>query len=313
MEPLIRKIKHDWYDVQEAAEDPDELEKLFSFQKSEVEEMVEDLRMSVDGGVTEYKNRSLSNLYAFMDSFQYDSRGLGDLTKVGRSLVSVLYLVLLQRLISLGTIEIQMDDQGAKVGGSSQPELKDILRYVQEQIKAEPTLKQNPSVKIILVQIGKYRTELEKMKRLLANIPAEKKESFLRNFKKTFEEISQKVQENYRILSDSEDEEAAKDYIDGNPLRRFDYRPVGTILLNQANEFSAIRSTVFFAESERFKTREILSGILDHKERIALLINTELSTFAQLSDNQNDGKIISKAFSQELIKVLNRQIARIRD
>ena len=163
------------------------------------------------------------------------------------------------------------------------------------------------------MQIAKYKTELEKLKSLLARIPADKKATLLGNFKKILEEITQKVQESYRILSDSEDEEAAKDFEDGNPLRRYDFKPVGKLLMDQANEFSAIRSTVYFAVSEGFKTREILSGILDHKDRLGLLLNTELSTFSDLLGDGGDGKILSKAFSQELMKQLNRQIARIHD
>ena len=315
MDDLNRKIKGDWFDIREVADNLYELEDVFEFSIPELQSLVSDLRLSVEQGVTEYKTKILQNLYTFLDSLQYDSKGFDTLLGRSRSFSFLVYSVLIQRLIAVGNIELKSAKQSVlneeETQTSEQINVKEIMKRVQERIKEDPNMRQNAAIKNILMQMAIYRKELDQMKTLAPNILPEKKQSFLENFKKTFDDINEKIQEQYRTIETEEERKAAMDFVDSNPLKQQDLKPLGKILFEQAREFSQIRSTLDFAGKERFKTREILGRVLEGRERTLLLIATEQRQYTGGNGDVSTEKILGKAFGAELIRVLNRQITRI--
>ncbi|MBT3274383.1 MAG: hypothetical protein HN368_14595 [Spirochaetales bacterium] len=311
MDGLVKKIKGDWFDLREAGDDQYALEELFALDKSRLQGIGRALRGSVEKGVFEYKTHSLSSLYAFLDSFRFDSRDFDSLRVQSDAFSDVLYIVLYQRLIALGTIEIKGQKSNEEPMEAELPGLKVIMQDVQERIEKNPELRQDQSIKNILMQVSIYKKELANMKELEPNILPEKKDSFLANFRKRFEDITGKIQEHYRVILASEEKEASKDFEETNPLKRVDLKPIGKLLFNQAEELSAVRSTLQYAVAERFKTREILAGITDRQDRTTLLLKMELSNFEEITGGEENAAVLSKAFSQELIKLLGRQISRL--
>ena len=312
MEGLTKKIRGDWFDLKEIADDLYQLEDYFGFDAERLQSIASDVRMAVERGITEYKNHATTGLYAFLDSYQYDSRGFDTLAKHSGAFSEILYVTLLQRLLALGIIEIKSARPAEEPEKPAMPGVKEIMSDIQERIRKDPNVKLNQSVKNILMQVNIYKKELAEMKELEPKILPEKKDSFLINFRKRFAEITDKIQEHYRVIVQADEKEAAKGFEETNPLKRVDLKPIGKLLFDQAEEISALRSTLLFAVSERFRTRDILSGIVDRRDRTMLLLRLERKGYADLIGS-DDGTGISKAFAHELIRVLTRQIPRTTD
>ena len=117
------------------------------------------------------------------------------------------------------------------------------------------------------------------------------------------------IQEQYQLILAADQREAARGHQAINPLKRYDLKLLGKLLMDQAAEFSSIRSTLLYAVSEGFKTREILSGIVEQRERLSLLLRTEQTKYSEVLGKGSDASILGKAFSHELIKVLTRRIS----
>ena len=320
MEGLRKKIVADWYDIREVLDDVHLLEDAFDFSMQEMKAITEGLRLSVEGGITEYKGKLLAGTYAFLESLEYDSRGFDTLVKRGRELSTIAYISLLQRLIAKGSIKIKDPNIEAleEMAKDSEEDVKAIMAEVQKRIKEDPAMRHHPSVKNILMQMSIYRRELEKMQNLVKNIPQEKKAAFLANFKNTFAEITDRIRENYREIEKEEEREAAKDIPSTHPLKKVDLKSLVKLFGQQGEEFHAIHSTLLFAGEERYKTRDILNTVSERKERTLLLVSTEQRRYAELETSEQNGKTntskgigIAKAFSAEIIKILNRQSDRM--
>lgn len=311
MEGLTKKIRGDWFDLREIADEPFELEEYFSFDKTRLTSVSEELRLAVERGAPEYKNRKLSELYAFLDSYQYDSRGYETLARLAASFSELLYVTLLQRLIATGVVKVRCPKGSESSESSPLPGLKDIVQDVQERIAKNPELRTNETVKNILMQVSIYRNELARMKELEPKILPDKKASFLKNFKDRFGEITSKIQEHYRVIAEQDQKQAASQIEETHPLKRYNLKPLGKLLSDQASEISQLRSTLQYANSERYKVRDILSGITDRRERTRMLIQMETSKYAEITGPGVSPAILGKAFAAEIIKVFARQISRL--
>ncbi len=311
MEELAKKVRGDWYDVRQVADDPFKMEEYFAFDKARLESVSEELRLSVERGVTEYKGRKLSELYAFLDSYQYDSRGFETLSRHGNAFSEALYVTLLQRLIAVGVIQVRSSKGAESPQSAPQPGVKDIMLDVQERLVKDPELRKNESVKNILMQMNIYKAELVRMRELEPKILPEKKAAFLMNFRNRFAEITAKIQEHYGVISSEDQKQAASEIEEVSPLKRYDLAQLGKPLFTQAAELSTIRSTLVFAVSEGYKTREIVSAITDRKDRTQLLMRMEMKAYAGILGEGGDVPTMEKAFAAEIIKVFARQISRI--
>jgi hypothetical protein len=313
-EELIRRIRGDWYEIRERYDELYELEEVFSFSLEELNVIVADLRVSVEQGVTEYKQHKLQKLSAFLDSLKYDSKGFDNLSMQARDFAHLVYVVLIQRLIAIGLVPIRSGESSDHEGpdsAASDMGIKDILEEIQERIRHKPDLKNDPRVKNIFMQVNIYRRELANMQKLVPNILPEKKKSFLSNFKTTFDQITEKVRDHYRAILREDEEQAAKEIVPTNPLKKHDLKPFGNLFDNQAEEFSVVQSTLSFAAIERYKTRDILATIVEKKDRLLELVISEQKQYANLEAGPGGARMLSRAFGAELIAVLNRQITRM--
>ena len=273
VDELNRKIRGDWFEIREKYDNLYELEDIFAFTVPELSVLVADLRISVEEGVTEYKQSKFRKLATYLESLQYDARGLDELADRSRDFAHVLYVSLIQRLIATGAISLKASESSEE-DEARFPEMgmKEILEEIQERMKLSPELKQHQAVKNIFMQVNIYKRELGNMQKLAPNIPAEKRPGFLANFKRSFEQITDKIRDQYHLIQREDVVKAAKDVISTNPLKNHDLSELGTVFDNQAKEFSVVRSTLRFAADERYKTSDILSSLKDRQERIQLLL-----------------------------------------
>ena len=311
MEGLNKKTRGDWFDLKQIADEPFELEEYFSFDKNRLQSVSGELRLAVEQGITEYKFKKLSGLYAFLDSYRYDSRGFETLSQHGNAFSELLYVTMLQRLVATGVIKVRDPKSAQGEENAPQPKVKDIMQDVRERLAKKPELRKNESVKNILMQMSIYRNELTRMRELEPKIGPERKAAFLANFRNAFLEISGKIQEHYRVIIKEDQKQAATEIEETDPLKRYDLKPLGKLLLDQAAELSNLRSTLLFAVSERYKTRDILSGITDRRDRTLLLVKMEQKAYLDILGAGRNPSVLGKAFAGEVIKVFARQISRI--
>lgn len=309
MQELEKKVTGDWFDIKEKAENIFDLHEQFKLSVQQLRNLIQEVRLSVEEGIIEYKRKVLNPVFPYLEALKYDSKHFDELDKHAASLTPLIYTILIQRLIARGTIPIKKK----KVAVETEREkgLKAIITDINERIQDDPALSSNPAVKNIMNYMNVYKRELAKMNELAPNIPPEKKESFAANFKHTFDELTESIQDNYaRVVQ--EEQQKIHDKIDVSPLERYDIKSLAKPLLNQAMEVSRVRSTLRFAAKEGFKTRELLVKLTGQKEQITGPIEEERRRYLDLTGgDEKSAIIVSKGFGGEVIQVLDRQTTRL--
>ena len=199
MNELDTRIKGHLFEIKERYDDIFELEEYFEFTPEELEKTAKDLKNCVEMGVLEYKKRIVSSVYTFLENLKYDSRGFEKLETYLPPLTALVYTALAQRLIAKGTLRNGSEQKNEVIETTTITEeelpIKDILSDVQKRIKNDPAMENDPKIKSILLQIRRYRAELEKKTTLEPNILPDKREAFEGNYKKVFDEIFTKIRE----------------------------------------------------------------------------------------------------------------------
>lgn len=309
MQELEKTIAGDWFDIKEHSENIYDVDEFFDFSADQIRALIRDIRFSVEEGVLEYKRKILNPVFSFLDTLKYDSKGFDQLSAQGQRLTPLLYALLIQRLIARGSIPLKRK----KVEVEEKPnlEIKEIIKDINDRVQEDPDLKNNLSVKNILMQINIYKKELENMSKLAPNIPPEKKESFAQNYRKTFDEIYRSIQENYyHVIQDQQ--QKIEDMVSASPLLQYDIKSMSRLFLNQAGEVSRVRSSLFFAAKEGFKTREALVRLSERKRGIMNYFEEERKRYHHMTEGDEQKiRTIGKAFGTEIIYVLSKQLNRI--
>jgi virulence-associated protein VapD len=308
MESLEKQIAGDWYDVRRVIDDHHKFEDYLELTETDLRALLQGLRLSVERGTVELKRRILNTVFSFVDSLQFDTRSFQDFSRHVLDVRKATYLVLIQRAYCTGDIlpkKIESAEMDSFENAARQTEFKTIIENVRRRMAKSPSVKNHAMVKSILMQVSKYRRELENMKALAPNIPKEKAAAFTTNFKKTFEEITRKVQDYYAAIL-REEEAPAEEEPPKNMFQRFDLRTLGPFFAAQAQDLTRIRSVLSYAEKERYKTREILSTIGRKKEQSFALVERELKEYERFLFGH--GAEIAREFAAETAEYLGRKL-----
>lgn len=306
MDSIIEKrITGDWFDIKEASDNALKLAEYFVLTDADLDSMTSAIKFSVEDGLVEFKRKAVSGLFVFAENQRYDSRSFDEIVGHIRAMREVIYVTLMQRLVVQGTVPPRKVRSEAKIDGSFVSRgVKEIVEDVQARIAKDPELKRNSAVKNLLMQVNIYRKELTDLKELAPNMPKEKLAAFKENFRKSLETITKKIQDYYAALL-SEVEVDMQPTASANIFRKYDLKPFAALYLNQAKEFAAVNSILSYAEKERYKTREILSGVPARKEHTVGLVARELREYERVAPEH--GKDLARDFGWEMIYVLNRQ------
>ena len=316
MDELARRIRGAWFEIRESMDDPYAIEERFALSASELRAVAEALRGSIEGGVSGYKISILNSFFSFLESLKYDSKGFESLIGRAATIRRLTYISLYQRLFALGIMgpKKSKSEQGPEKDPAAQRagvmDVKEILGDVRKRMETDPSLRSDQAVKSILMQIQIYRRELERMNSLSPNIPPEKKESFAANFRGSFEEITQKIRHGYASLIRPEVESEIAGKEERSPLERYDLSGAADIFTSQAQETSMLEATVEFAIKDRYKTREVLTGLVPRRERLSELIRREEALYRDAEGPAPGPDSISRAFIAELARLFTRQAER---
>lgn len=305
-----RRVSGDWIDIRELSGDTFALKDYFRIPPEDIRIQLAKLQFSVEQGVVEYKRGSLSPLYQMLESSRYQTPGMDVIDKQVHYSQALLYAVLIQRLIADGTVKLTREKIREEQISTSDLNLKDILQDVNKRIQEDPAFGRHPSAKLILMQVGIYKKEQETMKKLLPTIKEESRESFIKNFRNTFNEIIEKIKRNYlEILT----EENPPDMENRNLLAPLPLTELVPVLTSQCQKISKIRSTLLFIAEEKYKTRELLAGLSRDKDSFMQLLVKEMASyrsFGERAEQKGDRpEEISRAMCHELIDFLERELA----
>jgi len=308
MDDLEKRVAGDWFDLRENAENPWDLEDYLGLKLQDYISLLQDLRLSVEEGVIEYKRKIINPLFSFLDSMQYDSRGFEDLAGQARSLSPLIYCLLIQRLIARGSLRLRKDE--ISVQAERELGIKEIIQDVNQRIKEDPKNSQHPLIKNIILQVSKYKRELEDMKALSPKIPEEKAKAISENFKKTFDTIHKSIAENYAAYL-REEMQQLYEAVKSNPLTKYDVKSISKLYTRQAQEISRLRSTLSFAEEEGYQTRAYLVEMVKNRQSIYRPFKEEVPIYRNLTGSDESTAGLIKAFTSEIIYNLTKQIRRL--
>lgn len=310
MEELTKKIKRDLFDIKENINNPDKLMELFSFKKDEFEKIIHNLKYSVEDSLFEYKKTTINLILDPLISLQYDSRAMNSFDDQIISAKGLLSVVLIQRLIAVGTIkttdnkrEISRETLEQEV---SKPGIREILEFVQKEPKTNPDILKDTLFKKIVMHIKMYRNESQKMKDLMEKVPVDKKSTIKRNFEIILAEKILKMREAYNEIIDRTVKKEQAPVVQ-NLLLRYDFKTMGKFYMNQIEAYSKLLSTLTFAKSEKFQTRELLLNLAREKASFSTLIEKERSEYGAIVLSDEDGTKTGKAFLRRIIEFLKKE------
>ncbi len=310
MEMLTRAVNSAIYALTENRDDLDKLEQELGLTTAVLRESVTGIRGSVEEGIVEYKGRILRGTYSTIDSLQYDSRNLSQLSEEQKKLSALVYATIIQHNIAAGIISLRIksDQQDNSEIISEEMNIKEIIQDVTGRIKQDPSFQEKREVKNILLQIKQYRTEMAELAKLKENIPKEKLPGLAANFNSRFAKISASITENYKAITSEEmkSEIMAKA---SHPLQIYRLNALTKPLWGQVRHFSLIHSTVTFIARERFQTREHLVNLNNRKEESMSFLNNELLAYRELTGSESEAAKINRLLCLEVMRILEKQIS----
>lgn len=312
---LARRISGDWIALKEKSNDLYALFEALAISASELKAEIGHLRLCVESGIVEYKRSRLAPVLSGLETARYRTLSLEEIASHERVLTLLLLTVLVQRLLSLELIPLQKPEAPKSDFGVDGMQVNVILSDINSRIRADPSLRQKPAVKNILVQVQLYNRENQKMRELLPTIRNEMKAAFLGNFTQRFNEINDSIRRNYAALLQEEAAAATPDRPTFSlalvPLKR-----LVPLFVEQARQFCRIRSTLAHAREDKYKTREILVALYDGRHDTVRLVERERKASANVCidlpefDAETCAVNIANGFRDEIIAVYERQLKR---
>jgi hypothetical protein len=307
---LASKIAGDWFDIREAASDIDRLQDILLTDPRFARLQQRKLLTSVEEGTVEYKRAVLLETFATLEEANFRTFVSGDYRAVELRLAFLCFVSLVQRNLANGTIAIRGSEspQTESEPAGPTPEIREIMHDIRNRVRSNPDNRRLPQIKNILMQINKYSREVDALKKLIRTAPEDKKPAYVRNFRKSTDEIFSKIKRQYTELV-AEERLAAKQPPD-NPLLRHELKPLTPIFAAQAEGFASIVSTVVYARTEADRIRETLVTAAGRRDEMLALVVREHAAYQRLEEPNNEESGLrtglARAFARELVAVLDR-------
>ena len=308
MQDLERKIHGDWFEIKEIIDEVFEIDEYLDLSGSEMKPLINELRLSVESGILEYKRSVAQKIGDFIESMNFDTKQFAQVENHALILTKLLYTILIERLFASGHLvpgkqekeEMHLEEK------MQEKDIKAIMAELQTMVKEDPELVKRNEVKTILLQFKMYQKELAEMNKLKDNIPKEKLPAFLGNFKNTIAGLTKKIQDNYNQIMEEKAAVETKPDLPKGDLRKYNLSRLAPILLSQAEAVSKIRSRMIFAGEERYHTREAFRPIFSLLEEFRKLIRKEEEHFAAME--LREASLIGKSFSMEIIRRIEKNL-----
>ncbi|MCL2706055.1 MAG: hypothetical protein FWE72_07595 [Spirochaetaceae bacterium] len=309
MAELEKEIIGSWFEIKSNTENIINLRDHFDLTDIEIKNTIQKLHESVEEGIIEYKKKIFAKPFSIINSLNFDATAMPLLKEVSNDINSLTYVILLQRLIAKKAIKLKIsqdqEDNGMEKHYSI-GEVGEIIKEVQEEIIKHPDLKSNKNVINILIQVQKYKKELESIRKILPNLPPDKQENFRINSKNTINDILSKLVASYEALL-KETNITQKNPNTQSVFETYDFSPIIELLKKQAEISDRIKITFAFADRERFKILETVRTLKTLEEKIKESLKKEYDYYHSVSLSEAGKRDVSRQFCLEAIKVLEKQ------
>jgi len=305
MSELEKEIIGSWFGVKSNTENITHLREHFKLSDVEIKNTILKLHESVEDGIIEYKRKAFERPFYIINSLNFDSTAIPLLKEVANNLNCLTYVILLQRLISKKIIKpkILQDKEDNDIEENySVAKVGEIVKEIQDEIKAQPDLKSNKNVTNILIQVQKYKKELESIKKILPNLPHDKQENFKANSKDAINDILSKLVTSYKALKKETDIMSKKPHI----FEAYDFSPIVELLKKQAEISDRIKVTFNFADKEKFKILETVRTIKVFDKKIKEWLKKEYDYYHSVSLSESGKREVSRHFCLEIIRLLEK-------
>ena len=310
-------VTGDWIDIREASKDLYTLISYFKPTAEEINRQIKAIKGSIEGGLIEYKRLSLNPVFIALENMKYQSLNAEEMYRQELNSKALLYVLVLQKMLAQKVIPLSTE-KVKEPGEALDIDINAIIQDIRERINKDPSAKNNPSVKKILMQVNLYTKERNKLKELFYQIKSDKMAAYLSNFVKVFDAIFLSIRKNYsELLREEELRETKQQEV--RILEIIPLKELADIYLRQVKEVSRISSTLRYARGEKYKTREILVKLFNDRENILKTITDEENISRKLCAKTglqglpvNDClKRLEREFKKEILLLLEKTLKEI--
>ena len=293
-----------WIEIREAARSVYDITALLVPSDDALTRHASHLRLAVEQGAVEYKRAVLQQVFARLEEMSYRTVSSASLEELERELGILIWCTLVQRLIAEGRVSIAHETPEEPHNPSL--EVREIMAQVQQAVQKDPGVKTDPAVKNILLQIGKYRNEVEQLKTLVRRAPEKQRPAILTSFQASFADIFASIKKNY---ADFAKRQALKDAPPSkNPLERYKIGTFATLYLQQAEQFARLRTTIEYVRREQEAVRGTILGLTADKQSIFARLRAELDAYERATGTRRLARQLARAFALEIISAIEREL-----
>lgn len=292
MAELDQSVRGAWFEVRERLRRPRELfehlcpDSATSRLPSLLGEVAAELDNAVEGGVLEVKRRRLTALYVELEEAEFSSEVFGRLPELARRAGAVLLVTALEHAYLAGDLVLREgdheanqapdQDDGAGATTGEEPDIKQIIADIQDIIAADPSAKMDAAIKNILLQLQKYRNEVETFRKLKEQATGHRLEMYSRTFAATFQSIFASIRKNY--ASYRTQLEGRRRDAQVSALTHMDTKPWVKAVTAQLQETTRIHATLTFLAGEHSDLREPLVALARRRGTAMQLLEHESTT-----------------------------------
>lgn len=302
MSGLAAKISGDWFDIREALTDVHRLQDILLPDSAFAKQQERRLLLCVEEGTIEYKRGVLQQYLAAIEEANFRTFQSADYRGIELGFQFLTFLSLVQRKIANGSLKLHEEPHDAAPSTRPTPEIREIMHDIRTRIRKDAEYRRRAPVKNILMQINKYSREVDSLRKLVRTAPQDKKPAYVRNFRKTSDEIFASIKRHYAELLEQESSE--NDQISDNPLAVYDLKPLAPLFTSQAEAFASMASSLVYARTEEQRIREAVVALGRRREELLSGVDRERSTYAEMTGS--NPAPVARAFARELVAALDR-------
>ena len=304
MPGLQSAVAGHWIEVREAARTLHDITELIAPGQEALTRHASRLRLAVEQGVTEYKRAVLQPVFTRLEELSYRTVNSAGLQELERELGVLIWCTAVQKLIAEGKITVTRETPEEPHTPSF--EVREIMAQIQQAVQQDASVKQDPAVKNILLQITKYRNEAARLKSLTKTAPEKQRAAILKNFQASFADIFQSIKKNYAEFAEREALKNAPP--SRNPLERYPIAELAKLYPPQLEQFARVRATIAYTRREQQGIRETLLKLSADKPTVFSPIRSELAAYEHTTGSRSQARHLARAFALEIINTIDREL-----
>ncbi len=308
MTGLETQISGDWFDIRERIRKTDEILALLWPDEANTSglfsRVATALEAAFEGGIVEYKNNVVRRIGSVLEEAAFSSEFVKKIPNLVEETQALIYATALERGILAQEVRLVPDrdeSEDAEPATMSDAHIKSIIADVKEIVANDPSARMNNAIKNILLQLNKYRDEVNAFSSLKAKSDPDRLEAITKNFQASFGNIFDSIRRNYSQFQEEQRLSMRRER--GDVIKRTDTTALQKHLASEIEDFSRVRSTLVHVSREHYHMREPLVKLGESLAQTEALLEEEVA----LAENASGSEMAGAA----LLRLLAREIARI--